>query len=137
MDKRNKNFEEIYDLFAIRIIVEKVSECYACLGVIHQVYNPFQERFKDYIARPKRNGYQSIHTTVFGEDGRLVEVQIRTYEMDATAESGVAAHWNYKNDLETGKKQNSLDKQILWLREIYELLKSEDSSASEVLELLR
>ena len=137
MDKRNKKFEEIYDLFAIRIIVNKVSECYAALGVIHQIYNPFQERFKDYIARPKRNGYQSIHTTVFGDDGRLVEVQIRTEEMDETAESGVAAHWKYKNSVQSNKKETSLDKQILWLREIYELLKSEDTSASEILELFK
>ena len=139
MEKRNKKFEEIYDLFAIRIIVDKVEECYAALGVIHQKYNPFQERFKDYIARPKRNGYQSIHTTVFGSDGRLIEVQIRTSEMDQTAEIGVAAHWQYKESgpKESKKKTNSIDSQILWLREIYELLKSEDTSASEILELFK
>ena len=136
MEKRNKKFEEIYDLFAIRIIVNKVEECYAALGVIHQKYNPFQERFKDYIARPKRNGYQSIHTTVFGLDGRLIEVQIRTAEMDQTAEIGVAAHWKYK-ELTDSKNNSSIDTQILWLREIYELLKSEDTSASEILELFK
>ena len=114
-------------MFAIRIIVDKVEECYAALGVIHQKYNPFQERFKDYIARPKRNGYQSIHTTVFGSDGRLIEVQIRTSEMDQTAEIGVAAHWQYKESgpKESKKKTNSIDSQILWLREIYELLKNQ------------
>ena len=137
MEKRNKKFEEIYDLFAIRIIVNKISDCYAALGVIHQIYNPFQERFKDYIARPKMNGYQSIHTTVFGFDGRLVEIQIRTAEMDETAEIGVAAHWRYKDSGQENKKKNSLDSQILWLREIYELLKSEDTSASEILELFK
>tara|TARA_Y100000996_G_scaffold352658_1_gene292290 strand:- start:1277 stop:3472 length:2196 start_codon:yes stop_codon:yes gene_type:complete len=137
IEKRNKKFEEIYDLFAIRIIVDKISDCYAALGIIHQIYRPFQERFKDYIARPKRNGYQSIHTTVFGNDGRLVEIQIRTLEMDETAEIGVAAHWQYKNSNNSSKKNNSLDKQILWLREIYELLKSEDTSASEILELFK
>ncbi|MAV64477.1 MAG: (p)ppGpp synthetase [Candidatus Marinimicrobia bacterium] len=136
MVKRNKSFEEIYDLFAIRIIVNKVSECYATLGIIHQNYNPFQERFKDYIARPKRNGYQSIHTTVFTDKGRMVEVQIRTSDMDETAEIGVAAHWKYKND-KLHNKGNSLDYQIAWLREIYELLKSEDTSASEILELFK
>ena len=137
IEKRNKKFEEIYDLFAIRIIVDKISDCYAVLGIIHQIYRPFQERFKDYIARPKRNGYQSIHTTVFGNDGRLVEIQIRTLEMDETAEIGVAAHWKYKDSNNLAKKNNSLDKQILWLREIYELLKSEDTSASEILELFK
>jgi len=137
MEKRNKKFEEIYDLFAIRIIVNKVSDCYAVLGVIHHIYNPFQERFKDYVARPKMNGYQSIHTTVFGFDGRLVEIQIRTNEMDETAEIGVAAHWKYKGSKKENKKKNSLDRQILWLREIYELLKSEDTSASEILELFK
>ena len=136
MEKRNKKFEEIYDLFAIRIIVDKVDECYAALGVIHQNYNPFQERFKDYIARPKRNGYQSIHTTVFDLDGRLIEVQIRTSEMDQTAEIGVAAHWKYKEN-DKSKNKSSIDTQILWLREIYELLKSEDTSASEILELFK
>ena len=137
IEKRNKKFEEIYDLFAIRIIVDKVSDCYAALGIIHQIYRPFQERFKDYIARPKRNGYQSIHTTVFGLDGRLVEIQIRTPEMDETAEIGVAAHWQYKASNKSNKKNTSLDRQILWLREIYELLKSEDTSASEILELFK
>tara|TARA_B100002051_G_C16740741_1_gene644154 strand:+ start:1976 stop:4171 length:2196 start_codon:yes stop_codon:yes gene_type:complete len=137
IEKRNKKFEEIYDLFAIRIIVDKVSDCYGALGIIHQVYSPFQERFKDYIARPKSNGYQSIHTTVFGIDGRLVEIQIRTPDMDETAEIGVAAHWQYKASNNKGGKNNNLDKQILWLREIYELLKSEDTSASEILELFK
>tara|TARA_B100000900_G_scaffold280743_1_gene240182 strand:+ start:1041 stop:3239 length:2199 start_codon:yes stop_codon:yes gene_type:complete len=138
IEKRNKKFEEIYDLFAIRIIVDKVSDCYASLGIIHQIYRPFQERFKDYIARPKRNGYQSIHTTVFGLQGRLVEIQIRTADMDETAEIGVAAHWQYKDSEKTiNKKNNSLDRQILWLREIYELLRSEDTSASEILELFK
>ena len=131
MEKRNKKFEEIYDLFAIRIIVDKVDECYAALGVIHQNYNPFQERFKDYIARPKRNGYQSIHTTVFDLDGRLIEVQIRTSEMDQTAEIGVAAHWKYKEN-DKSKNKSSIDTQILWLREIYELLKVKPSASNEL-----
>ena len=96
MEKRNKKFEEIYDLFAIRIIVDKLPDCYATLGVIHQLYNPFQERFKDFIATPKSNGYQSIHTTVIGPNGNMVEIQIHTRKMDKTAEIGVAAHWRYK-----------------------------------------
>ena len=82
MIARRKTFEEIYDLFAIRIIVEKVEQCYLTLGVIHQVYSPIQERFKDFIAMPKSNGYQSIHTTLIGPRGHMVEIQIRTREME-------------------------------------------------------
>ena len=92
MVSRDKEFEEIYDLYAIRIVVEKVEQCYLVLGIVHSLYNPIQERFKDFIAMPKSNGYQSVHTTVVGPDGRMVEIQIRTVEMEETAEIGVAAH---------------------------------------------
>ena len=99
--KSGKKFEEIYDLYAIRIIVDKIEECYLALGVIHSIYPPLQDRFKDFIATPKTNGYQSIHTTVLTNDNRLTEFQIRTKDMDYTAEVGVAAHWLYKGNNET------------------------------------
>ncbi len=98
MRKRNKGFDEIYDLMAIRVIVRTVPECYHVLGVIHHNWTPIQERIKDYIATPKSNGYQSLHTTIFGPGGQLFEVQIRTQEMHRTAEYGIAAHWLYKRD---------------------------------------
>ena len=97
MVERGKAFEEIYDILAVRVVVEKVEDCYLALGVLHQIYKPIQERFKDFIATPKSNGYQSIHTTVVGPKGKMIEIQIRTEEMEQTAEIGVAAHWRYKS----------------------------------------
>lgn len=138
MIKRNKSFDEIYDLFAIRIIVNKIEDCYAVLGAVHQVYNPIQDRFKDYIATPKSNGYQSIHTSVSGIMGKIVEVQIRTDEMDKTAEIGVAAHWNYKENKSIDSKSTSkIDRQVKWLRELVESLRSEESNPDEFLKLLK
>lgn len=134
MDNRNKKFEEIFDLFAIRIIVDKVEECYAVLGAVHQIYTPLQDRFKDYIATPKSNGYRSIHTTVFGREGKMVEVQIRTSKMDQTAEIGVAAHWIYKE--QKGEKSN-LNKHMSWLRELVEILQNEEKNPDEFLNLLK
>jgi len=136
MKKRNKDFEEIYDLFAIRIIVDKIEECYGALGAIHQLFTPIQERFKDYIATPKSNGYQSIHTTVFGQEGRVVEVQIRTKEMDEKAEVGVAAHWIYKN------KNNQLEdpemyKHMKWLKDLIETLQEENNNPDEFINTLK
>ena len=96
MKNREKEFVEIFDLFAIRIIVNENDQCYNALGLTHQIYKPVQNRFKDYIANPKQNGYQSIHTTVIGALGKNVEVQIRTEKMNRTAEVGIAAHWVYK-----------------------------------------
>ena len=136
MLSQNLEFEQLYDLFAIRIIIERVEECYATLGIVHQIYKPIQERFKDYIATPKSNGYQSIHTTVVGLDGKPVEIQIRTKEMDKSAEIGIAAHWNYKE----GAKDNSesgIDRHVNWLRELVEVLKSEDKDPEEFLKLLK
>lgn len=135
MQRRRVNFEEIYDLLAIRIITSKVDEVYAALGIVHQMYTPVQERFKDFIATPKINGYQSLHTTVVGPSGKVVEVQFRTEEMDRTAESGVAAHWRYKEN--EGSDSAPIDRQVRWLRELVEIAQSDRSSPEEFLELLK
>jgi len=134
MSRRQKPFEEIYDLFAMRIIVDSISECYATLGLVHSMHKPVAERFKDFIAIPKANGYQSIHTTIVGPGGRMVEVQIRTQEMDRTAEDGIAAHWRYKED--KGEEED-LDQYVNWLRELIESLQSDESDPSEFLTSLK
>ena len=134
MVKRGKAFEDIYDILAIRVVVNKVDECYLTLGVLHKVFKPIQERFKDFIATPKSNGYQSIHTTVVGPDGKLVEIQIRTREMDQTAEIGVAAHWRYK---ENGKNHRSIDLDVKWLRDLLKILQSEENDPKEFMHLLK
>ena len=133
MKIRQVPFEQIYDLLAIRIIVSKVEECYFVLGIVHNLYIPVQERFKDYIATPKSNFYQSLHTTVIGPDGRMVEIQIRTTEMHRTAEEGIAAHWLYK---EGRKKQDELDEHLAWLRQVLES-QQETKDPSEFMENLR
>ena len=132
MLKRGKAFEEIYDILALRIVVKKVEDCYLSLGVLHQKFKPIQERFKDFIATPKSNGYQSIHTTVVGPVGKLVEIQIRTVEMEETAEIGVAAHWRYKEG--TAK---SVDNHVKWLRELLDILQSEENDPKEFMHLLK
>ena len=115
---QNKSLDEIYDLFAVRVLVDTVQDCYAVLGLIHEIYTPMASRFKDYIAIPKANMYQSLHTTVIGKEGLPFEIQIRTYEMHRTAEYGVAAHWKYKEGLsgDTTKEEEKLN----WLRQILE-----------------
>jgi GTP pyrophosphokinase len=133
INNRAKKFEEIYDLYAIRIVVDKIEECYLALGVIHNIYPPIQDRFKDFIATPKTNGYQSIHTTVLTKDNRLTEVQIRTKDMDYTAEVGVAAHWLYKGGNEIGE----FDSQVSWLRDLLSILSSENSDPEELMDLLK
>jgi GTP pyrophosphokinase len=115
MIRRSKPFEEIYDLLAIRIIVDKIEECYYALGIIHSLYMPVYDRFKDYIAMPKLNGYQSLHTTVVGTMGKMVEIQIRTWEMHNTAEIGIAAHWRYKEG-ESGDEE--FERHMGWIRNL-------------------
>lgn len=134
MVQRGTPFEEIYDIFALRIITGDVADCYSVLGIVHQLYTPVHERFKDFIATPKINGYQSLHTTVVGPGGRMVEIQIRTEEMDQTAEIGVAAHWKYK---ESVKEDGDLDRHIQWLRELVSTLRDESSDPKEFMNLLQ
>ncbi len=119
MVNQNKTLDQIYDLFAIRIIVKDVKDCYAALGVIHEMYTPISGRFKDYIAMPKPNMYQSLHTTLIGPNGTPFEIQIRTYEMHRTSEYGIAAHWKYKESGE-GSTVNSEEEKLSWLRQILE-----------------
>lgn len=113
---RGKPYEEIYDLLAIRVLTESVRDCYHALGIIHTLWTPVHERFKDYIATPKSNMYQSLHTTVFGPGGTLYEIQIRTADMHRTAEVGIAAHWKYKE----GTEGTEIDEQLAWFRQILE-----------------
>lgn len=115
---QGKAFEEIYDIYAVRVIVDTVNDCYNVLGIIHEMFQPLPNRFKDYISTPKPNLYRSLHTTVIGADGVPFEVQIRTYEMHQTAEYGIAAHWKYKLGMTNGK--GSLDEQLAWIRRMLE-----------------
>jgi GTP pyrophosphokinase len=119
MIQRGKPFEEVYDLLAIRVITRTVRDCYHALGVIHSMWKPIQDRFKDYISMPKSNGYQSLHTTVFGENGTILEIQIRTREMNQVAEEGIAAHWLYKENSE-GEKPSKDDSALNWLKNLIE-----------------
>ncbi|WP_337872389.1 bifunctional (p)ppGpp synthetase/guanosine-3',5'-bis(diphosphate) 3'-pyrophosphohydrolase [Ignavibacterium sp.] len=133
MVRRNKPFEEIYDLFAVRIILDTddANACYTVLGIVNQIYLPVPDRFKDYISIPKTNNYQSIHTTVVGPEGRLVEVQIRTLQMHEVAEKGVAAHWRYKESKTATDKD--LENWVNWIRDIFENA-SKDEQRKELLE---
>lgn len=130
---RKVPFEDIYDLFAIRVIVNNERECYHTLGVLHSMWKPVTERFHDYIANPKPNGYRSLHTTVYGPGQRKIEVQIRTQQMHHVAENGIAAHWLYKE----GRQQMSKsDRQMIWLRDVLDWQKDMDNP-SEFLEYLK
>ena len=120
MKNQNKTIDQIYDLFAVRIIVDTVKDCYAALGVIHEMYKPIPGRFKDYIAMPKANMYQSLHTTLIGNNGQPFEIQIRTYEMHKAAEYGIAAHWKYKVASDGKKIEDSEEEKLSWLRQILE-----------------
>ncbi len=133
MKKRGKPFEEIYDLLAVRVLVNNITDCYHVLGIIHHTWTPLQERIKDYIASPKSNGYQSLHTTVFGPAGQLYEIQIRTRDMHRTAEYGIAAHWLYK---ENGKSADELDHHLSWFRQLIEL-QQDAHTPEEFLEFLK
>lgn len=125
MYMQNRSFEEIYDVYAVRIILNTVGECYNALGVIHDMYHPIPSRFKDYISTPKPNLYKSLHTTVIGHEGIPFEVQIRTWEMDQTAEYGVAAHWKYKAGVSAKDK---LDDRIAWVRQLLESQRESDDA---------
>jgi guanosine-3',5'-bis(diphosphate) 3'-pyrophosphohydrolase len=133
MRKRNTPFEAIYDMMALRVIVPTVPDCYHVLGLIHHKWTPLQERFKDYIASPKSNGYQSLHTTIFGPNGQLYEIQIRTKEMHRTAEYGIAAHWLYKRERD---RPDELDQHFGWFRQLLEL-QQDTHSPEEFLEFLK
>ena len=125
---KGKRFSDIYDLLALRIYVDTEADCYQTLGIIHSKYRPKPKRFKDYIAMPKTNMYQSLHTTVFGIDGLLFEIQIRTYEMDRVAEYGIASHWSYKEKGSVkAAMQNEMEQKLQFFRAIMDLRKTEDS----------
>ncbi len=130
MYMQQKSFDEIYDIFAVRLIVDSVIDCYNCLGIIHDMYKPLPGRFKDYISTPKPNMYQSLHTTLLGKEGIPFEVQIRTKEMNHTAEYGIAAHWKYKD----GVKDNlRFEERLSWIRQMLET----QTSSSDVKEIVR
>lgn len=135
MVKQHKEISEIYDLIAIRIIVDSVKDCYAVLGIIHTLWKPIPGRFKDYIAMPKPNMYQSLHTTVIGRGGEPFEVQIRTWDMHRTAEFGVAAHWKYKEARKPA--DNDMDVQFTWLRKTIMDLQSESGDARDFVDTLK
>ena len=129
MYMQGKTFEEIYDVYAVRIIVDTVAECYTALGFIHDMYHPLPNRFKDYISTPKPNGYQSLHTTVIGHEGIPFEVQIRTREMDQMAEYGVAAHWKYKAGIQSGGSDR-LEERLAWVRQLLESQRENEDAGS-------
>ncbi|HVF39404.1 MAG TPA: bifunctional (p)ppGpp synthetase/guanosine-3',5'-bis(diphosphate) 3'-pyrophosphohydrolase, partial [Gemmatimonadaceae bacterium] len=133
MTKWDKPYEEIYDLMAIRVLVDTVPDCYHALGVIHERYTPLQERIKDYVGQPKSNGYQSLHTTIFGPGKQLFEIQIRTREMHRTAEYGIAAHWRFK---EQARSADELDRALHWFRQVLEL-QLDAKTPDEFLEFLK
>lgn len=132
MKKKNVDFNEIYDLTALRIITKTIPECYAALGVVHEIYKPLPGRFKDYIAVPKANGYQSLHTAVVTEHGTIMEVQIRTEEMHRYAEEGIAAHWQYHGT----ERDKQFDRKIAWLKQILDW-KSQSDNAKEFIDTLK
>lgn len=136
MVNKNKSIEQIFDLTAIRVLVNSVKDCYGVLGIVHTIYRPIPGRFKDYIAMPKPNMYQSLHTTVIGPQGKTFEIQIRTFEMHKTAEYGIAAHWKYKEGDTSNPEQSKemdFEKKLVWLRDMLEWQK-ETSDAEEFIE---
>ena len=140
MTVRNKRFDEILDLLAIRIVTKTELNCYEILGYIHAKYRPIPGRLKDYIAMPKVNMYQSLHTTIIGPDGKIYEIQIRTEEMDAIAENGIAAHWRYKEgtNYDSRREQKEMEEKLFWFREFVAYSgENQDASASEYMEALQ
>ena len=133
MVNKNKSIEQIFDLTAIRVLVNTVKDCYEVLGIVHTIYKPIPGRFKDYIAMPKPNMYQSLHTTVIGPQGKTFEIQIRTFEMHKTAEYGIAAHWKYKEGDTSDTKGKSFENKLVWLRDMLEFQK-ETADAEEFIE---
>ena len=136
MKNQHKSLDQIYDLFAVRIIVDTVKDCYAALGFIHEIYKPIPGRFKDYIAMPKANMYQSLHTTLIGSAGQPFEIQIRTYDMHRTAEYGIAAHWKYKEASDGKKISSGEEEKLSWLRQILEWQRDTDDN-KEFMTLLK
>ena len=136
MKNQHKTLDQIYDLFAVRIIVNSVKDCYAALGVIHEMYKPMPGRFKDYIAMPKANMYQSLHTTLIGSNGQPFEIQIRTFEMHRVAEYGIAAHWKYKEVSNGISSSGGEEEKLAWLSQILEWQK-DTSDSKEFLKLLK
>nr|WP_157135009.1 bifunctional (p)ppGpp synthetase/guanosine-3',5'-bis(diphosphate) 3'-pyrophosphohydrolase [Leptonema illini] len=134
MQKYGKGIHEIYDLRGVRIIVDEIRDCYGALGIVHTLWPPLPGRFKDYIAMPKSNGYQSLHTTVVGPDGRPLEVQIRTQEMDERAEHGIAAHWLYKNDMRAERGDQG---KLEWLRTLSRITQEFQGDSKDFIEDLR
>lgn len=135
MEKRGKSYEEIYDVLAVRVVLASIRDCYHALGVIHNKWTPLTERFHDYIATPKSNLYQSLHTTIFGPGGRMYEIQLRTEDMHRTAELGIAAHWRYKEG-EEGGSADEVDEKLTWFRQVLEW-QQETHEPEEFLEFLR
>ncbi len=140
MFTKNKNFEEIYDLLALRILVPSIEDCYHALGLVHSQWTPIPMRFKDYIATPKPNLYQSLHTTVVGLNGKIYEIQIRTYDMDAIAEIGIAAHWAYKEDntqYSPEREQQELAEKLKWYKDMLTYVESAEEEGKDPLEDLK
>jgi GTP diphosphokinase / guanosine-3',5'-bis(diphosphate) 3'-diphosphatase len=133
MDRRGKSFEDIYDLLGLRVMARSVAECYHILGLVHSTWTPLHDRFKDYIATPKSNMYQSLHTSVYGPQGQMIEVQIRTFDMHRTAEFGIAAHWKFK---ENQRAESEMDRRMTWLREVLEW-QNEAEDPREFMEFLK
>src|SRR5205807_7970981 len=118
MKRKDKEFKEIHDTRAVRILVREVKDCYAALGVVHNLWTPIPREFDDYIAKPKANDYRSLHTAVIGPEGKPLEVQIRTVDMHRQSEYGVAAHWRYKEGAQAGRRDPGFDEKIAWLRQV-------------------